>query len=234
MSAPRSSNLRVMTWNIHGGIGRDGRYALERITETIARHDPDVVALQEVDSRRLAAGARSPFEALREAVGEHGIEAKSISTADGDYGQMLVSRCPFDATEIHDITHADREPRRAIETEVNCGQRKIRVVATHFGLSLAERRTQAKRLVAIARRHALPTVMLGDFNDWFWPGSLRHALKHELPGRTRHATFPSWCPLLRLDRIFCWPPHILKRSFVDRRAWRATDHLPVIADIAVE
>ena len=76
--------------------------------------------------------------------------------------------------------------------------------------------------------------MLGDFNDWFWPGSLRAALKHELPGRTRHATFPSWCPLLRLDRIFCWPPHILKRSFVDRSAWRASDHLPVIADIAIE
>jgi endonuclease/exonuclease/phosphatase family metal-dependent hydrolase len=234
VTAQRSSTLRVMTWNIHGGIGRDGRYALERITETIARHDPDLVALQEVDSRRLAAGARSPFEALREAVGEHGIEAKSISTADGDYGQMLVSRCPFDATEIHDITHAGREPRRAIETEVQCGRGKIRVVATHFGLSLAERRTQAKRLVAIARRHSMPTVMLGDFNDWFWPGSLRDALKHELPGRTRHATFPSWCPLLRLDRIFCWPPQILKRSFVDRSARWASDHLPVIADIEIE
>lgn len=234
MTAQSGRMLRVMTWNIHGGIGPDRQFSLERITEAIARHDPDVVALQEVDSRRRGADARSPFELLREAVGEHGIEAKSISTADGDYGQMLVSRWPFDATEIHDITHADREPRRAIETDVRCGHGKIRVVATHFGLSLAERRTQARRLVAIARRHALPTVMLGDFNDWFWPGSLRDALRHEMPGRTQHATFPSWCPLLRLDRIFCWPPHILKRGFVDRRAWRASDHLPVIADIVVE
>jgi endonuclease/exonuclease/phosphatase family metal-dependent hydrolase len=226
--------LRVMTWNIHGGIGPDGRFSLERITETIARHDPDIVALQEVDSRRRVEGARSPFDLLREAVGEHGIEAKSISTADGDYGQMLVSRCPFIAAQIHDITHADREPRRAIETEVICGHGTLRVVATHFGLDLAERRTQAKRLVAIARQHTAPTVMLGDFNDWFWPGTLRAALKHELPGRTRHATFPSWCPLLRLDRIFCWPPQILKRSFVDRKAKHASDHLPVIADIEVE
>jgi endonuclease/exonuclease/phosphatase family metal-dependent hydrolase len=225
--------LRVMTWNIHGGIGPDRQFSLARITETIDRHNPDVVALQEVDSRRGAVGARSPFELLREAVGEHGIESKSITTADGDYGQMLASRCPFNATHVHDITHADREPRRAIETEVQCGNGKIRVVATHFGLSLAERRTQARRLVAIARAHDLPTVMLGDFNDWFWPGSLRLALKHELPGRTRHTTFPSWCPVLRLDRIFCWPPSIMKRSFVDRSAWRASDHLPVIADIAV-
>jgi endonuclease/exonuclease/phosphatase family metal-dependent hydrolase len=228
------STLRVMTWNIHGGVGPDRKFSLERITETIDRHNPDIVALQEVDSRRRVANARSPFELLREAIGEHGIEAKSITTADGDYGQMLASRCPFNGTQVHDITHADREPRRAIETDLQCGHGKIRVVATHFGLSLAERRTQAKRLVAIARAHDLPTVMLGDFNDWFWPGSLWHALKHELPGQTRHPTFPSWCPFLRLDRIFCWPPHIMQRSFVDRRAWRASDHLPVIADIALE
>jgi endonuclease/exonuclease/phosphatase family metal-dependent hydrolase len=222
-----------MTWNIHGGIGTDGRFALERIIETIDRHNADIVALQEVDSRRLRAGARSPFELLREAVGEHGIEAKSICTADGDYGQMLLSRCPFNGSEIHDITHGNREPRRAIETEVFCGNGKLRVVATHFGLSLAERRTQARRLVAIARQHETATVMLGDFNDWFWPGSLRDAFKHELPGRTPHASFPSWCPMLRLDRIFCWPSKILVRSFVDRSAWRASDHLPVIADITV-
>ena len=234
MIARPGNMLRVMTWNIHGGIGPGGQFSLERITETIDRHNPDVVALQEVDSRRRATDALSPFELLREAVGEHGIEAKSITTADGDYGQMLASRCPFNGTHVHDITHADREPRRAIETEVQCGNGKIRVVATHFGLSLTERRTQAKRLVSIARAHDLPTVMLGDFNDWFWPGSLRHALKHELPGRTRQASFPSWCPILRLDRIFCWPPHILKRSFVDRSAWRASDHLPVIADIALD
>jgi endonuclease/exonuclease/phosphatase family metal-dependent hydrolase len=234
VTSQSGNTLRVMTWNIHGGIGPDRQFSLERITEVIDRHNPDVVALQEVDSRRRTPDARSPFELLREAVGEHGIEAKSITTADGDYGQMLASRCPFNGTHVHDITHADREPRRAIETEVQCGSSKVRVVATHFGLSLAERRTQARRLVAIARAHDLPTVMLGDFNDWFWPGSLRNALKHELPGRTRQATFPSWCPILRLDRIFCWPPHILKRGFADRRAWRASDHLPVIADIALD
>jgi endonuclease/exonuclease/phosphatase family metal-dependent hydrolase len=234
VNAPLHGTIRVMTWNIHGGVGIDRRFALDRITETIARHDPDVVALQEVDSRRCGPSHRSPFELLREAVGEHGIEAKSIATADGDYGQMVVSRWPLGSTQVHDITYAEREPRRAIETEVRTDRGTFRLVATHFGLSMRERRDQAKRLVEIARRHVITTVMLGDFNDWFWPGTLRDALKHELPGRTRHATFPSWCPLFRLDRIFCWPPKALVRSFVDRRALRASDHLPVIADIAVE
>jgi endonuclease/exonuclease/phosphatase family metal-dependent hydrolase len=222
-----------MTWNIHGGVGIDGKFALARITEAIAQIDPQIIALQEVDSRRRHPDGRSAFEILREAVGGFGIEAKSIITADGDYGQMLISRWPFRRTTIHDISHSNREPRRAIETEVQLPTGTLRIIATHFGLRLAERREQARSLVDMARRHPAVTVMLGDFNDWIWPGSLRKALKHELPGQTRHATFPSWCPMLRLDRIFCWPRNALIRSFVERGARMASDHLPVIAEIAV-
>jgi endonuclease/exonuclease/phosphatase family metal-dependent hydrolase len=229
----RTAIVRVMTWNIHGGVGTDRRFDLGRVVETISQHHPDVVALQEVDSRRMVAPSRSPFAVLREAVGDHGIEAKSITTADGEYGQMVVSRWPFSSTQVHDITHAKREPRRAIEVEIAAPGGTFRLVAAHFGLSLSERRRQARRLVGIARQHTMTTVMLGDFNEWFWPASLRGALGRELPARTPYATFPSWYPLFHLDRIFCWPPGAMQASFVDRGARHASDHLPVVADIAL-
>ncbi|MFL6797346.1 MAG: endonuclease/exonuclease/phosphatase family protein [Xanthobacteraceae bacterium] len=225
------SRLRVMTWNIHGGVGPDRRYDLERVCTAIKRNAPDVAALQEVDSRRLAKGVASPFDLLRRAVGEHGVDAKSIVTADGEYGQMLVSRWPLSSAQVHDITHEKREPRRAIEADVEWPGGRFHVVAAHFGLAPAERRVQARRLVEIARRHAIPTVMLGDFNDWFWPGPLRAALKRELPARTAHASFPSRFPLLRLDRIFCWPAETVLHSYADREARTASDHLPIIADV---
>ena len=88
------TTVRVMTWNIHSGVGTDGRFDLTRVVKTIGAI-PDVVALQEVDSRQTLAPARSAFAVLRDAVGEHGIEAKSIITADGAYGQMVVSRWPL-------------------------------------------------------------------------------------------------------------------------------------------
>jgi len=226
--------VRVMTWNIHSGFGPDRRFDLVRIVNAIKRNRPDVVALQEVDSRHTVPPAAPAFAVLREAVGPHGVEASSIITSDGAYGQMLLSRWPFATTKIHDITHAQREPRRAIEVEVAGPSGRFRVIATHFGLSLAERRRQARRLVAIARPHAMPTIMLGDFNEWFWPASFRGALGRELPARTKHATFPSSYPLLRLDRIFCWPPGAMRESFVDRDARSASDHLPVIADVEIE
>jgi endonuclease/exonuclease/phosphatase family metal-dependent hydrolase len=80
---------------------------------------------------------------------------------------------------------------------------------------------------------AMTTVMLGDFNDWLWAGSVRKVLARALPGRTRHRTFPSICPLLHLDRIYCRPREALLGGRTDRSARRISDHLPVIADIRV-
>lgn len=55
------TTVRVMTWNIHSGVGTDGHFDLTRVVETIARHQPDVVALQEVDSRQTPAPAAMPL-----------------------------------------------------------------------------------------------------------------------------------------------------------------------------
>jgi endonuclease/exonuclease/phosphatase family metal-dependent hydrolase len=224
-----SDDVRIMTWNIHGALGRNPRFDLHRVVEIAAKWKADIVALQEVDSRR---GEADPFAVLQAELGEHGIGARSITTADGDYGQMLISRWPVTASEIHDISYGEREPRRAIEAEIAAPAGPVRVIATHLGLSIHERRTQASALMAIAGQAATTTVVIGDFNDWFWPGSVRRMLAREFPGRTRHRTFPSMCPLLRLDRIYCRPRAAFKRGFTDPAAREISDHLPVIADIA--
>jgi len=100
-------------------------------------------------------------------------------------------------------------------------------------LSVNERRTQARALLKIIG-DATPFVLLGDFNDWFWPGSVRHILRHVLPDRSRYRTFPSVCPLLRLDRIYCRPRGLLMQSWTDGQARHLSDHLPVIGDVLLE
>jgi len=219
-----------MTWNIHGTIARRKPWDLSRIIAFIRRIDPDIVALQEIDSRRRPRDV-DPFLALQEALGRHGVGAKSIVTADGEYGQMLVSRWPLQATEIHDISYPEREPRRVIKTDIVTPRGELRVLATHLGLATHERQGQAKRLLDIAGRTAATTIVMGDFNDWFWPGSVRKKLSWEFPGRTRYRTFPSVCPLLRLDRIYCRPGRALIADFIDPMARTISDHLPVIADV---
>lgn len=222
---------RVMTWNVHGTLGLNPRFDLARVIALVKRWQPDVIALQEVDSRRKTPDGQNPFMALREALGNHGIGASSIVTTDGEYGQMLISCCPIGRNAVHDISWPEREPRRAIMAEIDLPTGPLRVVATHLGLAIRERRAQSRKLIELVGPADMPTVVLGDFNDWFWPGSVRKALSHELPGRSRHRTFPARCPLLRLDRIYCRPRNLLVRTFVDRDARHLSDHLPVIGEI---
>lgn len=222
--------VRVMTWNIHGTLGLNPRFDLVRVVDLIRRWDPDIVALQEVDSRRALADGANPFEYLAGAVGVYGIGAISLTGADGDYGQMLISRFPVGQQQIHDISFGEHEPRRAIRAEIATPFGPLTVVATHLGLSIGERRQQAAMLIELAVGNA-PAVVAGDFNDWFWPGSVRAVLSRVLAGRTRFRTFPAAFPLLRLDRIYCRPRVALVRSFVDRSARALSDHLPVIADL---
>lgn len=227
-----SATVRLMTWNIHGAVGRNPRFDLARVVELIQRHAPDIVALQEIDSRRgLECG--DPFMVLQQALGCHGVGAKTITTADGEYGQALFSRWPMRDCEVRDISYLEREPRRAIRSEIDTPSGPLRVIATHLGLSLGERRSQAAALLDLIGDTPAVTVVMGDFNDWLWAGSVRKVLAHAMPGRTRHRTFPSICPMLHLDRIYCRPRKSLVRGFTNPSARAISDHLPVIADVQV-
>lgn len=223
--------IRLMTWNIHGAIGRNPRFDLERVVGLVKRHCPDIVALQEVDSRRASAGrAGNPFELLQQALGTHGVRARAISTADGDYGQSLISRWAMRNTEIHDLSYPEREPRRAICTDIDTPSGPIRVIATHLGLTFRERHNQAVALLNMRGAIQTATVVLGDFNDWLWAGTVRRRLGRAFPTFTRHATFPSKWPLFELDRIYLSGATLLK-SRIDLGARGISDHLPVIADV---
>jgi endonuclease/exonuclease/phosphatase family metal-dependent hydrolase len=107
----------------------------------------------------------------------------------------------------------------------------LRVVATHLGLSVHERRAQTRTLMSLAGKEQTTMIIMGDFNDWFWPGSVRRVLSRVCPARTRFRTFPSWLPLLRLDRIYCRPQGAFVECFTDRAGRLYSDHLPVIADV---
>ena len=226
-----SGSLRVLSWNIHGGVGPDRRYDLDRVVELAAAHDADVVALQEIDSR----GEReaSPLRKLKEALGEHAAEARTISAPDGHYGHAVISRFPLEETRVHDLSFGAREPRCAIATEVAAPGGRLRLVTTHLGLSILERRMQAARLAELAQASRGPCVVMGDFNDWFSFGWVRSRLKRELPARTMQRTFPSSWPVLRLDRVYCGRPARLLRSWTDARARTVSDHLPIVADIVL-
>jgi endonuclease/exonuclease/phosphatase family metal-dependent hydrolase len=220
-----------MTWNIHGGRLIGGRCDLRRVVRYVRRHKPDIVALQEVDSRRKGNVSEPAFEFLTGALGNHMADARLITAPDGDYGHALISRWPMTGIARHDVSLEGREPRAAIETNIETPFGPLHVVSVHLGLSLQERRHQAALLAKLSRSGPERSILLGDFNDWLWRGSVQETLARCTSKRTHHHTFPAFMPLLPLDRIYCRPASLLVRSWTDRSAWRASDHLPVIADL---
>jgi endonuclease/exonuclease/phosphatase family metal-dependent hydrolase len=223
-----------VTWNIHGCVGRDGRFDPERTAGVIRRLDPDILALQEVDSRRGRNGGLDVFDYLRKAVGEHAIDARTISTVDGHYGQLLLSRWPFARHRCHDISVPGREPRRAIEAQVELPGGRLRTIATHIGLNPIEWRGQLRALAEIVEAATEgPQLLMGDFNEWPYPNADWRRLAAHFGARTRHCTFPAMLPALALDRIWFRPPGLKVRTWAERSARRASDHLPLVAELAL-
>jgi len=219
-----------MTWNIHAGIGADGRYDLTRILSIINRQAPDILALQEIDARGRT-GAAQPFGLLRKALGSHAVEAPTITAEDGYYGHMLISRWPIHEAGLHDLCFPGREPRCAIVATILSPAGPLRVLSAHFGLRMRERRWQAARLGRLARDTPDPVLALGDFNEWAWRGAVHRAFARVFPSWTRHRTYPARLPLFALDRIYCRPREILGPSWTDPAARGASDHLPLIAEV---
>ena len=224
--------MRIATWNIHGGIGRDRRYDIARIASVLREIDADVVGLQEVASLELQG------EFLTELKGALGCEVvcgPTLTRRGYDFGNALLSRHPVRHVMRLDLSLPRCEPRAAIDVILDVRGATVRVMVTHLGLRPYERREQVKRILEVMEREGdVPTVLMGDVNEWYlWGRPLRWLHAHFGSPPTR-ATFPSRSPMLALDRIWVQPAPALAalRVHRSRTARVASDHLPLVADLA--
>lgn len=223
--------LTIATYNIHGAVGADGRFAPERVAKVVLEIDADIIALQEVPLG--GAGMPNVLAMLQQATGFAAADGLTFSVAGRRYGNAVLSRYPLRATRSIDLSCGQREPRGALDADIDCHGHPLRVVATHLGLRPAERRAQIRRLLQVFDTDQMPVILLGDVNEWFvWGRTLRWLVAH-FQAVPAPATFPSRWPLFALDRIWIRPRHRLVhvRAHATPLARIASDHLPLIAHI---
>ncbi len=227
--------LTAATWNIHGGVGTDGRYAPERIVDVLKEIDADIVALQEVASEQ----AHENFlRDLERATGFHLVAGLLRQRRGSDFGNAVLSRYPVQSVEHIDLCVDNYEPRGALDVCIDIGlPTPLRVMATHLGLRPGERREQVRRiLAAVERDNPHPTLLMGDLNEWYlWGRPLRwlHSHFREIP--VAPPTFPARRPMFALDRIWVSPAGSVRRltRHASPLARVASDHLPLVAHIMV-
>ena len=227
--------LTVATWNIHGAVGTDGRYAPGRIVDVLAEIGADIVALQEVASEQAHAGF---LRDLERATGFHLVAGLLRQRRGTDFGNAVLSRYPVLTVEHLDLAVGNYEPRGALDVCVDVGLAlPLRVMATHLGLRPGERREQVRRIIAaVERDNPHPTLLMGDLNEWYlWGRPLRwlHSHFREIPAAP--PTFPARRPVFALDRIWVSPTGSVRRlaRHATSLARTASDHLPLVADIIV-
>ncbi len=239
-----------MTYNVHHGVGADGRLSLGRVAEVIRRLDPQLVALQEVDVGRRRSGVVDQPRSIADIVGMRSIFGETIRTDGGRYGNAFLSRWPVDLVRSATLPTLKAvptlEPRGAMSVAVSTpGGASLHVVNTHLGLRHAERSAQMRALIEedwLEPGHgSAGTVMCGDFNCG--PASGPHRLAcgllrdvRRLTGRRRGmGTWPSLFPLFALDHVMVGPGIEVLDVQVprDRFARLASDHLPVLVTIRI-
>jgi endonuclease/exonuclease/phosphatase family metal-dependent hydrolase len=227
--------ISVASYNIRKGIGTDRRRNPGRILEVLHEIKADVVALQEADRRFGARQSALPPEIIA-AQGDYRPVPFDIRPGGiGWHGNAILIRQGIELIDHEPIHLPTLEPRGAVLAELRIRGVALRVVGMHLDLSGMWRRRQVRAIIAHvrARRHHMPTVLMGDLNEWsLYGGCIRDFLvDHRVAatGRSYHSRRPVGC----LDRIITSQDlHIVSCGVhISERARLASDHLPIWARV---
>jgi endonuclease/exonuclease/phosphatase family metal-dependent hydrolase len=234
-----SQSLRVMTFNIHYGEGRDGAQDLSRIAEIIKEANVDIVGLQEVDNFQPRSKFVNQAKWLADELGMYGVYGANLSVGPSQYGNAILSRFPIVSYTNMPLPSGGLEPRGCLLAEMDVNGRQLAFLSTHLGLSKDERLRQVDSILDMIREIAVPTVLVGDWNDI--PDSeevttttsvlsdVYVRLKRENEGAT--FAFGTRKPNVRIDYVFVSSDIVvLDAKTIDTQG---SDHYPVVVELDI-
>jgi endonuclease/exonuclease/phosphatase family metal-dependent hydrolase len=237
-AAPKdnSGHLRIASYNIHKGVGVDGRFDPYRIVLVIKEIGADIVALQEADQRFGARAGLLDLALLKRECGLVPVPVNVPAKAErshGWHGNVVLFR-EGTVTHARQIALPGVEPRGALAVDLALPAGPLRVIAAHLGLLRRSRAQQVEALLAAAApADGRPVVLMGDLNEWrLGARSALHGLAPAFgPLHAAIPSFPSRFPVWALDRILGSPHSMI--ATVERHETPlsriASDHLPLKA-----
>jgi endonuclease/exonuclease/phosphatase family metal-dependent hydrolase len=231
----RNADLRVASYNIRKGVGLDWQRKPARVAAVIAETGADVIALQEAD-RRFGSRRRVLPADLLALNGWRVVAPDARGESMGWHGNAILAKADVSVHATGLIELPFLEPRGAVSAVLQRGESRFRVIALHLSLSRHYRRKQIGHVLQhLAEAEPMPSIILGDFNEWrghaasagdFGPDHAVH-----LPGHSFHSSRPT----ATFDRIVTSGGAVVLALGVNRSelARRASDHLPVWADVGL-
>jgi len=227
-------DVLVASYNVHKCIGTDKRFDPARILRVIGEIKADVLALQEIDKRFGCRSGLLDLGALKECCNLSPVPINAMSPrGHGFHGNGLFFRNGV-VRDVEQIDLPGMEPRGALIVDFQMSGGLLRVVAAHFGLLRRSRERQVGAILeALGQRKSMPTIIVGDFNEWrLGKNSSLKNLMHAFDVVMGSVpSFPSRFPVLALDRVLASPHHLVTSVDIHNTplAQTASDHLPVKA-----
>ncbi|HEY9375939.1 MAG TPA: endonuclease/exonuclease/phosphatase family protein [Jiangellaceae bacterium] len=234
--------MRAATFNIHHGVGMDGRLDLERVAQTIESLDADVIGLQEVDRRF---GERSQFLdqprvlsrrlGMRLAYGPAlDLEPLHAGEPRRRYGNAVLSRYPIVRRRNMTLPRtAAVEQRALLRARIDLGDRVVDAYTTHLEAhDKGQRALQAAAVATTLASSDRPCLLLADLNarpDGVEMAAIAAVLDDAWTVGTGHGrTHPATAPTRRIDAV------LHSADLVATAAWvvatTASDHRPVVVE----
>lgn len=230
---PRKTKAtRVMSYNVRNAKGLDDVVDYARIAAVIKSADPDMVALQEIDSMTN----RYPLDVLArlaDLTKMHAVYAPAISFQGGKYGVGILSKEQPLAWKT--IPLPGREEKRIV---LIAEYEHYVFACTHLSLTEADREASVALITKAATGYTKPFFLAGDFNAE--PGSTTCKYLQadwKMLTKPRHATFPANKPTVTIDYIFAYtgagvPYTVYQTQVMDEPL--ASDHRPIFVDVRLK
>ncbi|MEM9232173.1 MAG: endonuclease/exonuclease/phosphatase family protein [Pseudomonadota bacterium] len=228
----KPQHLRIASYNIRKARGLDQRRDPCRVLDVINALEADIVVLQEADLRLGRRRAAIPRQMIANHSDYDVAPLAQFEESLGWHGNAVLSRRGLDVTATARLELPGLEPRGAAMVDLS-GTFQMTIVATHLGLRRRDRKAQQAAICA-----ALPaqknSIVAGDFNEWS-PANGLEQFERELKVHAPGPSFPTRLPLAKLDRFAMRASLqiVASGTHSSKVARRASDHLPVWADIAL-
>ena len=250
-----SSCITVASYNMRKAIGLDRRRDPQRVLDVLHQIDADVVALQEADKRFGGRGSAVPHELIDthgvympvhlgvrhkrplEKARKHAERLLKVSTRNiGWHGNAILVKRHIGILGCAALELPALEPRGAVMAELLIADQPLRVVGMHLDLSGLWRRRQMRAILdAIAARpQKMPTVLMGDTNEWRTEAGVLREIEPEFHVAPTGPSFHARHPVAALDRIIVDKELRIDAAGVHMSpsARVASDHLPIWARIS--
>lgn len=241
--------LRILSYNIHKGFTIGNRdFILEQIRLALREMNADILFLQEVlgdhqDKKHHIPDWKTAiqFEYLADTVWPHFAYGKNAVYPEGHHGNAILSKFPIIDWSNHAISTNRFEHRGLLKAKVQIPEtgKELLLANVHLNLLQGGRDLQTDMIIDhMKSEEVLPWILVGDFNDWNRKISPRiettlgakEAFRF-LHGKTP-ATFPSFGPMLSLDRVFVHRMTPIKAQALTDSHWKSlSDHLPLYVEI---